>query len=359
MQENPAVDYVILQEGEERLLQLLKSFRRKELLAQIDGIAACDDGGNVVVRPPLKYMDLDTLPIPTDMVILKGMVFLGFSRGCYGGCRFCQEKNRMRFQSPLKAAEEVQYWYDRGCRHFYIGNANSIAGGKRLGDLVREIESRNLPVRLTLVGRPNDVVRHRAVLEEIFQRRVIHLDAVEVGIEANTQHMLDLLGRGTTPELNKNAMETLLALKSEYSPDTRIHANMILFSHFDMSLVDFVENVRFIGDYECSRTVLSLQVYGLPGTPLWQDMMNKGFKPNQQFGLAIADYPFSDKDVDRLFRKLVYDARMAIARQKLDYDFDDDIAFRYQCHDKLMEFYRSGDILDSVREYINSPADAG
>jgi hypothetical protein len=37
LRENPGVDYVILREGEQRLLHLLRSFTQPELFDQIDG----------------------------------------------------------------------------------------------------------------------------------------------------------------------------------------------------------------------------------------------------------------------------------------------------------------------------------
>ncbi len=355
LKQNPMVDYVILQEGEERLLRLLHSLKRPELLSEIDGLASRNDHGKVVVRPAKKFMDLDSLPLPTDKVMFNKMAFIGFSRGCYGDCHFCQEETRMRFQGTAKTVLEIEHWYDRGCREFYIGNANSIAGGKRLASLVLEIEKRELDITLHLVGRPNDILQHLDILTNIFKSPVVGVHTVEVGVEANSQKMLDLLGRGTSPEINRNAVQTLLDLRDSFSPDTKILANMILFSHFDMTIADFVENVRFIGDYGCSRTVLSIQLFGMPGTVIWEDMRARGFKMDDNFGQAIAEYPFSDEDVDQLFRKLIHDVRVKIARRKAAYTFEDDLAFRTACHDTLMEFYNSGDIAESVMDFIKSP----
>lgn len=357
VEENPTVDYVILHEGEERLLRLLQSFRDPELLDGIDGIVMRDSNGGVVSRPAEKLVDLDTLPMPTDKVIVDDVAIIGFSRGCYGNCHFCQESSRMRFRSPAKTAEEIQHWYDLGCKRFYVGNANSVAGGRLLGELIADLERRDIRAQFTLVGRPNDIVRHRDVLERAFASEVIRLDAVEVGVEANTQRMLDLLGRNTTPELNKEAVSTLIDLQARHSPDTQVYANMILFSHFDMTLDEFAENVRFIGEYDCSKSSISLLLTGLPGTQLWEEMKARGFEPYEEFGHTIMNYPFSDPDVDRLFRKLVFEDRMEIARNKPDFDFSDEVALRHRVYDKLLEFHRSSDIRKSVMEFINAAHD--
>ncbi len=277
LQENPGVDYVILQEGEQRLFDLLHSLEQPELFGRIDGIAY-REGDQIAVRPPVDFMNLDELPVPTDLAVFNELVFVELSRGCYGNCDYCQEIHKMRFKSAHRAATEIQHWYAKGYRNFYIGDANSMANGPLLDDLAREIENRQLSIQLFLTGRPNDILRHRQILESILKSTFVRLHSIEVGIEANTQNALDLLGRRSTPELNRRALTTLIELREKYSPETRVHANIILFPHYDMTLLDFVENVRFIGDFQCSKEVLGLQLYGIAGTPIWFDMRARGFE---------------------------------------------------------------------------------
>jgi radical SAM superfamily enzyme YgiQ (UPF0313 family) len=340
--ENPGVDYVILQEGEQRLSDLLRSLEQPELFDRIDGIAY-RRADEIVVRPPNRFVNLDELPIPTDLAVFNGLVFVELSRGCYGNCGYCQENPKMRFKSAHKVAAEIEHWYDKGRRKFYLGDANAMANGPLLRNVAVEIEKRQLAVELLLTGRPNDILRHRDILESLFKSDFIRLHSLEVGVEANSQNALDLLGRRSTPELNRQALEVLLELRARHSPETAVHANMILFPHFDMTLADFVESVRFIGDYECSRDVLGLQLYGLAATPIWHEMNARGFETRKELGLRIIDYVFTDPDVDRLFDKLVripleQDRRKRntlLGRREL----------QHQCHDLLLEFHRSPDIM--------------
>jgi tRNA A37 methylthiotransferase MiaB len=349
----PGVTYVILREGEQRLLWLLEALKQPDLFDRIDGIAYRTAAGQIEVRPPRGFLNLDDLPIPTELATLNQLVFVELARGCYGGCRYCQEVRAMRFKSAARALAEIQHWYDRGYRYFYWGNANSLANGALLAELTRALEARDLRIRIFLTGRPTDVVRHAAVLEIMFRSPILRIHSIEVGVEANTQALLDLLGRRATPAINRQALETLLRLRDTHSPDTRIHANMILFSHVDMTLADFVENVRFIGEYQCSREVMGLQLYGVAGTPLWADMRARGFPAQADRGLQIAEYPFTDPLVKRVFEKLVA-APLRQLRRNPGFSLADQANFQQQCHDRLLHWYQAPDIMARALDFIES-----
>ena len=115
-----------------------------------------------------ELLDLDELPIPTNPV-QQELVYVEIARGCYGRCRYCPEVHRMRFKSAERAAEEIQHWYTRGYKYFYLGGANSIADGALLAELLREMEKRELRIKIFLVGRPSDVLRNHNILKEFLQ----------------------------------------------------------------------------------------------------------------------------------------------------------------------------------------------
>ena len=354
---NPAVDFVILEEGEKRLPSLLKSFRDPSLFDSIDGIAYRDTSGRIQVRRPRTNVDMNALPLPNELSILNDIVFVELSRGCYGQCHYCQESYKMRFKNASRVVEEIQQWYDRGKDRFYIGNANSLANGPLLHEVIDELEGKQLAVELSLVGRPNDVIRNRDVLERVFKSPNLRLGFVEIGVEANTQNALDLLGRRSTPEINRKAITHLLKLRDTYSPGTEVMANMILFSHFDMTLEDFIANVCFIGEFGCSRDVTTLRLCGLANTPIWDAMKERGFVPDPAWGLQIANYRFTDDVVDQLFRKFTAHFRsMLTIPNGTGLELSSVAAAKRWAHDKVVEFYFSGDILGSIKAFVEGVA---
>jgi len=349
---NSNVDYIILHEGEQRLLDLLLSFNNPDLFAQIDGIAYRNILGKIIVRPPQRFMDMNDLPIPTDLVVMEGKyVYVELSRGCYGGCHYCQEVLKMRFKDPEHVVKEILYWVSLGYTDFLWGDANAIANGELLKEVVDRIEKAKEKITVSFSGRPEDIIREQKIIERIFQSSNVKVDVIEVGIEANTKRMLELIGRRTTPEINDNAMAILLDLRLKYSPKTNICANMILFSHWDMTLGDFIENVKFIGKYKCSREALSLNLQGLASTPIWHEMKERGFSMQMNKGCQISEYPFSDMFIEKLYSKLI---RMPKKKLLLDNNVSvfDQFKLQRQVHDQIIEFYNSPNIKDSICEYM-------
>jgi len=305
LQKNPGIDYVIIDEGEKRLYELLKSCDEPKLFAQLDGIAYRDSEHRIQIRPPVAFLNMDDLPYPGNLAVMHDLVFIELSRGCYGKCKYCQENSRMRFKSAKRIADEIKYWIDKGYKRFNIGNANSLANRELLAGVLDEIEYRQLYIQIALVGRPDDVLRNQQVLERYFASRYIELIFIEIGIEANAQRLLDLLGRTTTPQINEKAIHTLYHLKKNYSSRVKINANMILFSHFEMTLPELIDNIRFLATYGASRDVFSTHLYGLAKTAIWREMEQKNFPKQERFALQIREYPFKDRHVHQLHRKLV------------------------------------------------------
>ncbi len=351
LQHNPNVDYIILGEGEKRLEHLLLSLQQPMLFCALDGIAYRDEKNNIQVRPPENYLDLNALPMPTDLAVMNDMVFVELSRGCYGNCGYCQETPRMRFKSPARIVEEIEFWIHCGYSNFYFGNANTLVHGKLLRQLLKEIERRGLFLRAALVGRPDDVLRNEQVLEKYFQSSNVQLSFVEVGVEANSQHVLDLIGRKTTPEINRRAVQLLLNLKNKYSSTVLIHTNMILFSHYDMTLNELIENIKFLGEFLTSRDTLSTHLYGVAGTTVWQDMQERGFASQADFGLEITEYPFTDPYVHKLHQLIVHkpfkelSSSSEFSRYSVQY-------LQHRCHDTMLEFYRSNDIHKAIFNFL-------
>lgn len=353
LQEIPNVDYVILREGEQRLLDLLRSFRQPDLFDQMDGIAYRNERGQVVVRPPQRWMNLDDLPIPTELATLNQLVFVELARGCYGRCGYCQEVHSMRFKSVPRVLAEIEHWYAQGYRHFYFGDANSIANGKQLAQVTAAWQATEREIRIFLTGRPSDILRNYEILKAIFASPFTRVHSVEVGVEANTEHALQLLGRRSTLEVNRQAVAALLELKNRYSPQTQVHANIILFSHPDLTLDDLIGNIRFLGDFQCSREVLSLQLYGVANTPIWFELKAKGCQPCEERGMQIMDYAFADPTVERIFAKLVR-TPLLYAKQRQGFSYFDQQEFQHHVHDRLLECYRAPDLAQALLDFANA-----
>ncbi len=121
-------DVVVLGEGEETLVDLVRGLRSRGNLFDVAGLAWLDDAGLLRTSPRRAFPeDLDTLPSPLDVLDLcerdryveHGRTILPpiiTSRGCPGRCTFCSNNvsgNRYRFHSTGRVVEEVRGWQER------------------------------------------------------------------------------------------------------------------------------------------------------------------------------------------------------------------------------------------------------
>jgi radical SAM superfamily enzyme YgiQ (UPF0313 family) len=102
LEQNPAIDYVLIGEGELTMEELLKNMEIKNAdYSKVAGLASRKDG-RVVAGPHRELIgDIDVLPLPAyDLFPMEKYVGhtywenfceLFTSRGCPGGCSFCYE----------------------------------------------------------------------------------------------------------------------------------------------------------------------------------------------------------------------------------------------------------------------------
>ena len=97
--QHPEVDVIVMGEGEQPLLALIRCFKNGDNLSQVKGIAF-RDGQEVVLTPSQPLVDVDKLPLPAyHFLPMEKYYFTIFgrfatilsSRGCPHKCTFCSE----------------------------------------------------------------------------------------------------------------------------------------------------------------------------------------------------------------------------------------------------------------------------
>lgn len=213
-----ALDYVIIGEGEETMVELLNALSSKTSLHDVRGIAF-REAGHIVqtgARPFLKC--LDRRPMAWDLLdwndytyfILPGsrLGAIDTSRGCMHSCTFCSQQKfwqqTWRARSPEDLVRE-------------IGELNKIYGvdvilltddyptpdrrrWERFLDLLIESGS---TVRLLMETRACDIIRDRDILWKYRKAGIIH---IYVGTEATSQSTLDLMKKDLTVQEGMEAL---------------------------------------------------------------------------------------------------------------------------------------------------------
>lgn len=146
-------DFIILGEGEIRILQLIDSISKNDLslLKSTDGIAYRDQD-RIVINPIQSHIqDLDQLPI---LELKEDIGMLITSRGCPRSCNFCSIAKvmgkRVRFRSIEAVLREIEIGIKNGVRQFDFEDDHLTIDQQRAKKLFSEIASRFSNYNLTL-----------------------------------------------------------------------------------------------------------------------------------------------------------------------------------------------------------------
>ncbi len=153
----PEIDYVILGEGENPFLALVKGLSgglRTAELAQIKGLALRVDGQPFSLGPADFIPDIDQIPDPARYFAFQHVIS---SRGCPWNCVFCGSprfwKRKVRFHSPEYFVEQLERLYRRGVRFFYVSDDTFTLKKDRVIRICEEILKRKLEITWQAISR--------------------------------------------------------------------------------------------------------------------------------------------------------------------------------------------------------------
>lgn len=97
----PAIDFVVIGEGEETLVELMKNLNNKENYKNITGLGFKDANGEIIINPRRNFGDMDEYLIDWSLINVEDYIVPYFSgkfkrtlavvtsRGCPFNCQFC------------------------------------------------------------------------------------------------------------------------------------------------------------------------------------------------------------------------------------------------------------------------------
>ena len=136
------IDYVVLGEGEERFVELIKIhfYGEPNQFKTFDGIAYKNEN-KIIINPAKNFVqNLDEIPYP-EIKNKMGMILT--SRGCPQNCNFCSVAGvmgkRVRFRSIESVIEEMNHGIQNGARKFDFEDDNLTINRIRAKALFKEI----------------------------------------------------------------------------------------------------------------------------------------------------------------------------------------------------------------------------
>lgn len=204
------VDYVIIGEGEQTIVELLKSWNRPEELMGIGGLYYKADGGLVkYTQAERPAGDLDKLIHPaielidyrkyySSMLKDSRIATMVTSRGCPYNCKFCARPNLgkgFRYRSSENIAGEVEKYISLGIRTIIFFDDTFTVNKKRVFDMCREFRRRGFDINWSVRAHINDIDP-----ELLREMKAAGCEQVNYGVESGNDEILRELNKGITKE---------------------------------------------------------------------------------------------------------------------------------------------------------------
>jgi len=224
----PEADYAVLGEGEDTVVEFLRGLEEgwdHEKMASIQGLGFLDDGRFVKTENRPLIENLDDLPMAEVGLFSIGSRRYRFpnvgplrlrspawgveyTRGCEFDCKFCVKpklwRMTLRYRSEEKVVDELELLTKK---HGVVSGqlfANDIfAKRERLENLIIEMEKRKIRYNFVTFGRADTVVANKDLLMRLAQNGLVMF---WIGVESLDQDILDHVAKGTTTDLNREAM---------------------------------------------------------------------------------------------------------------------------------------------------------
>lgn len=304
MEENPAIDYILVGEAELTLADLLRALDNPATaLKDIPGLVSRDTNGQFVIGPHRGLIpDLNVLPMPAyDLFPMdkyvghtywKPFAELMTSRGCPGGCHFCYEWS---LYDPRSATKDFTSW--RGLSANRINDELDVlyktygikvvvfqddafnVDQKLVKDFCEEKIRRGNPVQWVCLGRADDWNKQKDLLP-LMARAGLFMGLV--GVEVASDSELKRIGKGVTLQEIKATVDTLRA-----NNVATVGTVLIGLEEDDENMIK--ERLRVAE--EIDPDILALDyVTPVPGSPIWRQALKNGFFDPKKINLKEWDF---------------------------------------------------------------------
>ena len=208
LEQCPAIDFGISHEGELTIQELCNTHD----LAAVKGLFYRENN-RILFNGERKLIEhLDSIPFPRyerfELDKYVSNIQINSSRGCPYQCIFCQSCSMLgkkwRSRSAEHIIQELQFWYDKGYRHFTFIDDNFTLNKQRIYQLCDAIDRRFQEKLFLEAGGIRVDLVDRALLERM-KEAGFHF--IAFGIEAGNNRILQTLKKGITIEQADQAVK--------------------------------------------------------------------------------------------------------------------------------------------------------
>lgn len=283
LEQYPQVDYIVLGEGEQTLLELVQGVS----LQNIDGLVYRQDGVVVKTKPRTYCDNLDNIPFPAwnliDLSCYPGWgegkhngivlrdhprISVIFSRGCSGHCDFCSTWwiwKGWRHRSAKNMTDELEMLYrDHGIRHFCFADDALTVDRQATIDLCDEIIGRNLIIAFHVTTRTDCVDE-----EMLLKLKQAGCYRIAFGIETGSPRLLKEMGKENDIENSIRAISLCRKIKLPVSA-------LLIVGNVGETEETVQETRDLLKRAMPDEVGCAGSLWILPGTKLYQDCRRRG-----------------------------------------------------------------------------------
>jgi radical SAM superfamily enzyme YgiQ (UPF0313 family) len=224
----PEIDFVVLGEGEETVVELARSIESGSDTSGIEGVVFRGKSGIMNTGLRKSSVDVDLLPVPARHLLPLGRyralgmpVSMTTSRGCPFKCIFCVGRKmvgaKVRYRNPQKVVNEMEHLAAFGFRQINVADDLFTSNENHCLKVCDEIIKRGLVIKWTSFARVDTVS-----VKVLKRMREAGCHTVSFGVESGNREILKRIKKGITLEQVIDAVK--MCNEAGVSP----HASFIL-----------------------------------------------------------------------------------------------------------------------------------
>jgi len=220
MEENPEIDFAVIGEGEETVVELMDALETGSPLSQVMGLAYRENGEVKITESRSFIQDLDTTPIPAYHLLPMHLYRptahsyqrlpsynIMTVRGCPFSCIYCSQffGKKARYPSAKRIIQEMNLLIDKyGAKELHLQGDTLTANKKYVKELCQEIVNNGLHQKIKWQCETHTRTVNRELLEAMAEAGCRQ---ISYGVETGSERLMKLIRKQTTGEIIREAFQ--------------------------------------------------------------------------------------------------------------------------------------------------------
>lgn len=218
LQENDAIDFIVIGEGEKVITNLINALHNKTSIELVKGIACRLNGVVLKTIPEELIQNLDDYRIAWELMGNNNYTYWGkrkavviqFSRGCSYPCSYCGQSlfwKKWRHRDPQLLANEIEMLYHKyGIEVINFADENPSTNKKAWKEFLEALIEKKLNLRLVGSIRADNIVRDADILH-LYKKA--GFERFLLGIENYNEVILEQIKKAGSISKDKEAIQLL------------------------------------------------------------------------------------------------------------------------------------------------------